>query len=245
MTYDFISREQYTDTSEIIKFRLNGRESLVVRPNNPLHGNPTVWRCEYFEAFDSADKALLERGWHICYHKASFMYGSPTAVEYFHEFYEFAKQTFNLSPKPVLFGFSVGGLYAVNYAAAYPNEVGALYLDAPVLDFHDWPCRPELRDNVWWRDCMKWYGLCEETLDSYAAIPLNKAKAVARIPIIIVAGLADTTVLWEKNGAPFAKKLEALGADFAVITKPDCDHHPHSLEDPAPIVSFVESKVLS
>jgi len=244
MTYDFISRERYTETSEIIRFKLDGRDSLVVRPDKPLPGNPTVWRTEYFEAFDIVDKAMLERGWHICYHKASFMYGSPTAVEYFHRFYEFAKQTFNLSPKPVLFGFSVGGLYAVNYAAAYPSEVGGIYIDAPVLDFHDWPCRPDLRTNEWWTGCMKWYGLTEETLDSYTAVPLNKADKVAHLPIIIVAGLADTTVRWAYNGEPFAKKLEALGANYKVITKEGCDHHPHSLDDPTPVVDFIEANCM-
>ena len=244
MTYDFISRERYTETSEILRFKLNGRDSLVVRPDSPLPCNPTIWRTEYFEAFDTVDKAMLEKGWHICYHKASFMYGSPTAITYFHEFYEFVKQTFNLSPRPVLFGFSVGGLYAVNYAAAYPDEIGGLYIDAPVLDFHDWPCRPDLRENPWWRDCMKWYGLTEETLDDYSAVPLSKAAAVAHLPIIIVAGLADTVVRWEKNGAIFVKKLEELGATHKVITKPDCDHHPHSVDDPTPVIEFIEANCL-
>ena len=244
MTYDFISRERYTDTSEIVRFKLNGRDSVVVRPDNPLPGNPTVWRTEYFEAFDAVDKEMLKRGWHICHHNVRSMYGSPTALTYLHEFYEFAKQTFNLAAKPVLFGFSVGGLFAVNYAASYGDEIGALYLDAPVLDIHDWPCRKELRDNPWWRDCMKWYGLTEQTLDSFAAIPLAKTEAVAHLPIIIVAGLVDTVVRWERNGSIFVKKLEALGANLKVILKPDCDHHPHSVEDPLPVADFICENIL-
>ncbi len=244
MTYDFISRERYTETSEIVKFKFNGRDSVVVRPDKPLDGNPTVWRAEYFGEFDTADRALLEKGWHICYHRVRFMYGSPIAITYLHEFYEFVKQTFNLSSKPVMFGFSIGGLYSVNYAAVYPDEVGGLYLDAPVLDIHDYPCRPDLRENVWWRDCMRMYGLTEETLDGYTAVPLNKVKEVAHIPMIIVGGLADTVVLWEKNGARFVEKLKALDADFKLITKPDGEHHPHSFDDPTPIVEFIEAKCM-
>lgn len=244
MTYDFVSRERYTENSEIIRFKLDGRDSVVVRPDNPLPGNPTVWRAEWFEAFDIVDKAMIAKGWHLCYHKVTSMYGSPTSIMYMRNFYEFAKQTFNLAKKPVLFGFSVGGLFSVNYAAAYPDEVAGMYLDAPVLDFHDWPCRPDLRENSWWRDCMKWNGLTEETLDDYTAIPLNKAKAVAHIPMFIVAGLVDKVVRWEMNGARFIPKLEELGANFKVIVKPECDHHPHSLDDPTPVVEFIEANCM-
>lgn len=244
MTYESVSKERYTDTSTMIKFKLNGRESLVVRPDKPLPGNPTVWRTEFFSAFNFADKALLERGWHLCYHSVSDMYGNPESLVKLHEFYEFAAETFGLSEKPVLFGFSRGGLYAVNYAAQYPDEVGGLYLDAPVLDIRDWPCRENLRGNREYRQCLDRYGLTPETLDSFELIPLNRAEAVAHLPIIIVAGLVDTVVLWEKNGEPFAKKLKALGVTHKVIVKPDCDHHPHSLEEPAEIVEFIEAHCL-
>ena len=244
MIYEFISKERFTETSTIIKFKLNGRNSLVVRPDKPLPGNPTAWRTEFFGAFDTVDRALLEKGWHLCYHSASDMYGCPEAVAMLHEFYEFATQTFGLSEKPVLFGFSRGGLYAVNFAAAHPTLFGGIYLDAPVLDIRDWPCRPDLRANKEAGECMGWYHLTEATLEDFEDIPLNKAEAVAHLPIIIVAGLVDKVVFWERNGAPFVKKLEALGVNHKVIVKPDCDHHPHSLEDPAPVVEFIEANCL-
>ena len=37
-----------------------------------------------------------------------------------------------------------------------------------------------------------------------------------------------------------ADKLRAAGETVETILKPDCDHHPHSLSDPSPIVRFAE-----
>ncbi len=244
MIYKFISSERYTETSTIVKFMLEGRETMIVRPDKPLPGNPTVWRTEFFEAFNMVDKALLEKGWHLCYHKCSDMYGCPESLVMFKEFYEFAKQTFNLSAKPVMFGFSRGGLYAVNYAAEYPNDVGGLYLDAPVTNISDWPCRYDPEENEDSRDCLAVYGLTKETLPSFDKNPNDKVHLVAHLPIIVVAGLIDETVVWEKNGARFVKKLEELNSNHKVILKPDCDHHPHSLEDPTPVVEFLEANCL-
>lgn len=50
MTYQFISSERYTDTSTKLTFMLNGRQTIVVRPDKPANGNPTVWRTEFFGA---------------------------------------------------------------------------------------------------------------------------------------------------------------------------------------------------
>ncbi len=238
--YSFMSHRRYTDTSSILKFTFDGRESLIVIPDEPLEGNPTVWRTEFFEAFDMADKALLEKGWHIVYHSVSDMYGSPDSLTMMHEFQNFITAAFGLSRTPTLFGFSRGGLYAVNYAAAYPDCVGGIYLDAPVQDIRDWPCRDDLKGTPERRGCMRIYGLTDDTLPYFDGNPIDKTEEIAHIPTIIVAGLADTTVVWEKNGAITAERLEALDANVKVILKEDCAHHPHSLEDPTPIVEFIE-----
>ena len=240
LKYRFISKKRYTDTSSILKFSLNERETVIVSPDNPLEGNPTVWRTEFFEAFDTVDKALLEKGWHIVYHTVSNMYGAPKSLKYMHEFQNFATIAFGLSRKPVLFGFSRGGLYAVNYAAEYPDCVGGIYLDAPVQDIRDWPCRDDMIGTLDRRICMYLYGLTDETLPSFDGNPIDKAKEIADIPLIIVAGLADTTVLWERNGAIMADRVLTEGGNVEVILKEDCEHHPHSLEDPTPIVEFIE-----
>ena len=89
MTYEFISSERYTDTSTKLTFLLNGRQTIVVRPDTPAKGNPTVWRAEFFGAFDSVDRAMLERGWFIVYHSVSNMYGCPESIVMLREFCDY------------------------------------------------------------------------------------------------------------------------------------------------------------
>ena len=62
----------------------------------------------------------------------------------------------------------------------------------------------------------------------------------AGIRIMLVAGAVDSVVPYQENGANLARYYEENGGQIKVIVKPDCDHHPHSLEDPAPIVEYIE-----
>ena len=55
----------------------------------------------------------------------------------------------------------------------------------------------------------------------------------------LVAGAVDSVVPYQENGANLARYYEENGGQIKVIVKPDCDHHPHSLEDPAPIVEYI------
>lgn len=54
-----------------LDFSIGGRNSFIVCPQKPLPGNPWVWRTEFFGAFDYADRALFEKGWHLAFHCAS------------------------------------------------------------------------------------------------------------------------------------------------------------------------------
>lgn len=224
-------------------FLVNGRESFVVCPEKPLEGNPWIWRAEFFGAFAQADKALLEQGWHLAYHKVSDLYGCPSAIQWMHEFRETAVKELELSQKAVLFGFSRGGLYACNYALTYPAEVSALYLDAPVLNIRSWPggkgtgCGAERE----WQECLSCYGLTEKTAASFAENPLDRTEELAKtgIPVLLVAGGSDAVVPYSENGALFAERFRKAGGFLQEFVKPDCGHHPHSLEDPTPIVQFV------
>ncbi len=226
-------------------FDVDGRESLLIVPHQPLPGNPWVWRTEFFGAFDTVDRALLAKGWHIGYHRVSDMYGCQMSIEYLRAYQEYVEKAFDLNARPVLFGFSRGGLYAVNYAAAYPKRVGGLYLDAPVMDIRSWPGGLGVGKGApdCWRECMKWYGLTEDTLSGFAQNPLDYASRLAKenIPIVGVVGLTDSVVPYEENLKLFASAFEAAGGHILVIEKPECEHHPHSLESPTPIVKFIEN----
>ena len=59
--------------------------------------------------------------------------------------------------------------------------------------------------------------------------------------VLLVAGEADDVVPYAENGAVMAAKMAAAGGRIHVILKPGVGHHPHSLEDPAPITAFMEA----
>jgi pimeloyl-ACP methyl ester carboxylesterase len=229
-------------------FLVDGREALVVRPKIALDGNPWVWRAEFFDAFPAVDMAMLGRGWHLAYYRVSDLYGCPRSIRLMRGFQAAAEAAFRLSGRAVLFGFSRGGLYAFNYAAKYPDKVAALYLDAPVLDIRSWPggLGAGSGSPAEWEDCLRHYGLTRETAQSFTGNPLDRIDRVAAagIPVAVVAGDEDGLVPYAENGALLVARYGELGGTVLAIVKRGCGHHPHSLEDPAPVVEFLMREAL-
>lgn len=228
-----------------LDFSCEGHDGCVIFPHTPLQpGNRWIWRAEFLGAFDTVDRALLERGWCLTYFHISDMYGCPQAVEWMESFRQLVVSEWNLNDKTVLEGFSRGGLYACNYAAAHPDKVSCLYLDAPLLDIRNWPggFATNPRQDKEWEDCKRWYGLTDETAKDFHGNPLDKAEDLCRagIPILLVAGLADKTLEYSENGGRLNAIYERLGGTIHTVLKPDCDHHPHSLADPTELVAFIE-----
>lgn len=223
----------------------NGRDYTVIKPVN-ANGN-WVWRTEFLGAYDYADKALKNLGWTIAYYQVSNMYGNEESVELLKGFHDFVTAKFGLSEKADVFGFSRGGLYAVNYALKYPSDVSTLYLDAPVLNLWSWPAGlgEGEGDASCWNAVKAMYGVDEETVKTHTGNPILHASELisTEIPVILVAGDSDKTVPYSENGALLKKAYDDVGAsaNIKVIVKEGCDHHPHSLEDPTEIVNFVKA----
>ena len=53
-------------------------------------------------------------------------------------------------------------------------------------------------------------------------------------------GNQDTTVVYEENGKVLEDFYKENNANICVIEKSMCGHHPHGLDDPTPIIDFVE-----
>ena len=222
-----------------LDFTVDGRPCLLVAPAQVAPGRPWIWRTEFFDVEPQADLALLAHGWHVAYMDVKNMYGAPRAIALMGHFYAHVTAFYDLAKRPVLEGFSRGGLYAFNFAWVHPSEVAALYLDAPVLDIRSWPGNN--RASKEWADCLAAYDLTEQSMASYRGGPLEHIATVARagIPIVAVCGDADQTVPFAENTAVLEKRYHELGGNIQVILKPGGDHHPHSLKDPAPIVDFL------
>jgi len=222
-----------------LDFTVAGRACILVVPTTPATGRPWIWRTEFFGHEPQADLALLAKGWHVAYMDAKNMYGAPKAMNLFGNFYAHLVVNYQLAKRVVLEGFSRGGLYAMNFAAAHPTRVAGIYLDAPVLDIRSWPGRN--RASKEWAECLEAYGLTEVSLAKFRGNPLDRLATIigGSIPIIAVCGDADTTVPLAENTAILEQRYRDLGGTIEVILKPGVDHHPHSLKAPAPIVEFL------
>lgn len=219
-------------------FKFKERDAIVVEPAEAAEGNPWVWRPAFFDAFPSVDVALLAKGFHIVYLDLTHEYGNPKSVALGTDFYQWICENYALSEQVTLEGFSRGGLYALNWAIANPEKVACLYLDAPVCDVFSWPGReqPEL-----WQDLLQKWDTTDEEMASFAGNPIDHLQplAAAGVPILAVCGDSDQVVPYTENMEVLRNRYVALGGPVEVILKPGCDHHPHSLENPEPVVDFI------
>ncbi len=221
-------------------YEVGGRSAIMVVPDKPAPGNPWIWRPAFFDAFPAVDVVLLEQGWHIAYYDVTHCYASPESVSWAYDFYDDALARFGVNPKVTLEGFSRGGYFCFAWAAEYPETVASMYLDAPVCDITSWPGRSN--EELWaqFLDC--WSMQDTDVTPYFEGNALQRLPAIAeaRIPIIGVCGGADKVVPFENNFKPVRDAYQQMGGTAELILKPDCDHHPHSLEDPEPIVDFIK-----
>lgn len=219
-------------------FEVNGHACLLIVPDLPARGKPWVWRAEFFDAFAYADMTLLEKGWHIAYCDLHDRFGSPGAVAEMKVFHDTLGKVFGLAEKADLFGFSRGGLYAANYTAAYPEDIAVLYLDAPVQDLRSWPlgAGEGTGSPTDVELCKKEFGVSDIRNIEY--MPVNQIDKLnaGGVPVLLVYGDTDEVVPYSENGRMLA---EAFTGEIEIIPKPGVGHHPHSLEESAPIVEFI------
>jgi pimeloyl-ACP methyl ester carboxylesterase len=224
-------------------FELAGRTVTVVTPPKPAAGKPWLWRGEFFGAFATVDEALLKQGWYVAYISCPNTFGSPDTMERWAALYDYLTRHHGFSRRPVLLGMSRGGLYVYNWAAAHPDRVGLIYGDAPVCDVKSWPGgkgkgKGSPSD---WALFQKVYGLTEQQALEWNHNPIDILAPIAKahIPIIHVAGDADDVVPIDENTLVLKKRYESLGGHVELIVKPGVGHHPHSLENPTPIVDYI------
>ena len=222
-------------------FKVEDRDAIMVVPAKAAPGKPWIWRPAFFGAFPSVDQALLKEGWHIAYYDVTHLYGSPRAVRLAKSFFDYVTEAFDLPGKATVEGFSRGGYFAFAWADAYPEHVSSIYVDAPVCDITSWPGRHQ---PEFWNGFLEDWGVRDEDVDSnFIGNALNHLPRIAEagIPIISVCGGADTGVPYDENMHKVRDAYQAMGGVVEVIVKPDCGHHPHSLEDPTPVVEFLRN----
>lgn len=227
-------------------FEIDGHKGFVIVPQTVTATRPWIWRTEFFGHEPQADLALLGYGFHVAYVDVQNLYGSPAAIKIMDAMYSRVTSEFGLSPKVVLEGFSRGGLFTLNWAAENPDKVACIYNDAPVCDFKSWPGGKGKSKGspADWERLKSVFGFQndEEAL-AYKRNPVDNLKPLARskIPLLHVCGETDDVVPIDENTRIVEQRYKQLGGPILVIAKPNCNHHPHSLQDPTRIVNFVLS----
>ncbi|MCK0190912.1 GDSL-type esterase/lipase family protein [Arenibacter sp. F20364] len=228
---------------DLTDFEYKGILCKVVKPKKGAPGAPWVLRARFWGHEPQTDIALLERGFHIAYCDVANLFGGPEAVKRWDRFYRLLTQA-GLSKKVVLEGMSRGGLIVYNWAEKNPEKVACVYADAPVLDGKSWPGglgngKGSFAD---WETFKKVYDLkTEGNVSKFKGNPIHKIKSIAHggYPMMHVCGAADGVVPIDENTKPFETGIKAFGGLIDVVYKEGVGHHPHSLENPSPIVDFI------
>ncbi len=224
-------------------FKYKNVPCKIVAPKKIAKGKPWVLRARFFGHEPQTDIALLERGFHIAYCDVARFFGNNEAVNRWNVFYDFMAQN-GFSKKVVLEGMSRGGLIVYNWAAENPEKVACVYADAPVLDGASWPGGKGKGKGSEsdWKAFKEMYNIAtEEELDNFKGNPIHKIEAIVKgdYPMFHVCGVTDNVVPVDENTRIFEQKIKDKGGNIKIIYKAGVGHHPHSLENPTPIVDFI------
>lgn len=224
-------------------FKFMNRDAKIVEPKHVAVGKPWVWRARFWGHEPQADIALLERGFHIVYCDVGEMFGNDKALSIWDGFYQLLTRA-GLSTKSVMEGMSRGGIYIYRWAAKYPERVSGVYADAPVLDLKSWPGgkgQSKGSPETWQTFKKDFDFTTEEEALAFKGNPLDLTDKIVKagFPMLHVVGDADDVVPVSENTGPFEQKIKDAGGLVNVVHKPGIGHHPHSLQNPKPIVDFV------
>ena len=215
------------------KFTFEGKDAIIVFPDTPAANSKIVLKTEYWGAFPDVEIQMLKNGYHVAYLKNASRLAPKEDCDRKAAFIKFLTEKYNLSEKCIPVGMSCGGAHAVRFAGYYPELIACMYIDAPVLNFCDfpgkWDC--ESKGNIWEKEFLVTYpGMKHYQLFTFPHHPINMADTLVanRIPVILVYGTEDSTVIYEENGKLLAEAYE--GTDLLkVIPVSARGHHPHGL----------------
>lgn len=229
---------------EGVEFEFMGQPVKVIKPNCDPNGK-WVFKMEYFEAFPDTQIEFLRRGWHLVFNKNDNRWAEDYDLKRKVELSKYISETFGLDKRFVPIGFSCGGLYAVKLASLIPDNISAIYLDAPVMNLLSCPFGMGVKTafNEMEGEYVRLTGRTRSEMLSYRDHPIDKMHILLDkdIPVVLVAGDSDKVVPYVENGEIFEKYYKKNSGRIAVHLKTGCDHHPHGLVDYATVVNEIEN----
>lgn len=224
-------------------FEFEGRDAIIVFPPVKPNGK-LLLKTLYWGAFPDVEKKLLNNGFHLVCIKSLTRFATVEDCDLKARFIRFVAEKYNLDSKCIPIGMSCGGAHAVNFAGHYPELVSCMWIDAPVLNFNDFPGRMDREDfkTVWEKEFLVAYpGIKRYQLMNFPNHPLCHVDTVIKnqIPVLLVYGVEDQTVLYSKNGLLMEQAME--GTDLLTVIPVGCrGHHPHGMiEDNTRIVNWI------
>ena len=245
-----------------IEFDFNGYNAWLVCPpagTKVAEGRPWTWTMQWRTAFVNRTGAseMLRRGWHHAAIDTFKHRMDAKGLEVNRAFQRYLVGKLGLNPKAALIGMSWGGFFSVRYAATYPDCVARMYLDAPLLNFHEFipnfaPTEQAKRiggDGADWGkgplDGRSWANDPRMPVNMYAPI------AAARIPVLLLYGGQDQTVNPKLNAELFIARMTKAGAPIRTELKDGegrgraaYGHHPHGIDvdEQANLAAFFEGR---
>lgn len=215
-------------------FSFEGREAHVVLPRERDEKGRWALKTEYWGAFPAVELGLLEHGFCVAFVKNLTRFGTREDCDCKARFVAYLAQHYGLHARCVPIGMSCGGAHAVNFAGYYPELVSCLYIDAPVLNFFSYPGKigNEECERVWENEFVKAYpGITRVGLFDLPDHPLRMVSTLIahEIPVLMVYGTEDRTVIYEENGALLADAYRGHEELLHVVPVGCRGHHPHGM----------------
>ncbi len=231
-------------------FDFEGHEAWVVSPKcAPAAGQPWTWTMQWAEAYVDRTGVLdlLAKGWHHVTIDTFRHRMDEEGLRVSRAFQRFLVEELGFAPKANLVGMSWGGFFSTRYAATFPECVGKIYLDAPLMNFDGFakvggtPTENAAQIGPWAN-----MPPADGNWSADPRMPVNMADPLAKagIPILLLYGGQDATVPPSRNCELFAERFKAADGKIDIHHRALYGHHPHG-EDPdktSSIVSFFEAK---
>ena len=226
-------------------FLYEERNAKIIYPSCESNGK-LILKTEYLDAFPGFEIAMLNRGYTLCFVSHPTRWAPDSETHIMANFVKYVAAELGILAKCIVVGLSCGGLQGARLAQLYPELVSVLYLDAPVLNILSMAGLGECRKESvpqFWRELVSTYGFSRSTVVNFRKSPIDNMQPLIdhKIPVIMLYGNADDTVVYEENGKVLEDFYRENGGDMKVICRSMAGHHPHGLTDPTPIIDFVES----
>lgn len=231
-----VGKDTWHGHSRVI-FEFEGHTAWIVEPAGEwAAGHPWTWTMQWADAFVERTGVLdlLAKGWrHV--HIDTFGHRmDDEGLRVSRAFQKYLVEELGFAPKARLVGMSWGGFFSVRYAAAFPDCVARIYLDAPLLTFGGGFGATAEAPLGAASEIGPWAAMPPDDGDWHAdpRMPVNMAGAVAKagIPILLLYGGRDELVRPEFNCEPFAERFRAAGGDIRAMRREEFGHHPHGEE---------------